>query len=161
MKTIIPDVNIFIHKGFELKGKEAEGQAARELFAAAYRKKVKLIVPELFWSELMTSLRSIKGMTQDVFDANYSYAEAMSNDKVLKTARRLTRLRNRAYQISDLPPAKGQGFVPILDASYHALAEDRQGTFVTADQKYMDRIAGRVAGVIHLRDWKTLLEDTE
>jgi predicted nucleic acid-binding protein len=43
--------------------------------------------------------------------------------------------------------------VTFYDASYHALALQRGGTFVTADTRYLDKAAA-AGGVLHLKDWR-------
>lgn len=42
--------------------------------------------------------------------------------------------------------------VTFYDASYHALAIVNRGVFVTADQKYLQAVAGE-PHVMHLKDW--------
>lgn len=42
--------------------------------------------------------------------------------------------------------------VTFYDASYHALAVVNQGVFVTADEKYLQAVAGEPY-IMHLKDW--------
>ncbi|QSA96796.1 type II toxin-antitoxin system VapC family toxin [Methylococcus sp. EFPC2] len=42
--------------------------------------------------------------------------------------------------------------VTFYDAAYHALAIVRDGVFVTADEKYLQAVAGEPC-IMHLKDW--------
>lgn len=42
--------------------------------------------------------------------------------------------------------------VTFYDASYHALAIVREGVFITADEKYLNAVAGE-PHIMHLKDW--------
>jgi predicted nucleic acid-binding protein len=43
--------------------------------------------------------------------------------------------------------------VTFYDAAYHALAIVREGVFVTADEKYLNAVAGE-PHAMHLKDWR-------
>lgn len=43
--------------------------------------------------------------------------------------------------------------VTFYDASYHAVAKISGGTLVTADKRYVDKVAGE-GHLIHLQEWK-------
>jgi len=158
MKNIVPDANVFIHRYFKVKGMEAEREAATDLFKAAYLNRVKLIVPELFWSELATSMIRFPGVDRNTFEGNFEITQEMVADRVLATARRSNSVLMRAFDISRMETNPDTKRVRILDTIYHALAENRDGTFVTADQNYLDAVEGLVPGALHLVNWEDELD---
>jgi len=157
MKTVIPDVNVMLHRCFKIEGEEANREASYALIKTAYAKKIKFVVPQLFWSEFATAMAQQSSVNREIFEANFAFIQEMIDDRVLATANRTNRVLMRAFDIARMEPNPGTSPASYLDATYHALAEDRDGTFVTADQKYIDKVAGRVDGVVHLQDAHNVL----
>lgn len=67
----------------------------------------------------------------------FGLTDAVPSDAWLATALELT----RTYEVS------------FFDAAYHALAITRKGVFVTADVRYISRMAGE-STVMALSEWK-------
>ena len=134
MKEAVLDVNVFMHRCFKIEGEEANREAARSLTRAAYAKKIKLVVPQMFWGEFGTAMvpqRSV--VDREVFEGNFALIRQMVSDRVLTTAAPTKRVELRAFDIARMEPNPGNSPASYLDATYHALAEDRGALFVTAD----------------------------
>ncbi len=119
---------------------EPDVNEALLLRAAILNDAVRAIVPALWLYEVSNTVaRRFPAHASAWLTAlvKFGLTEAVPSDAWLTAALELT----RAYEIS------------FYDAAYHALAITRKGVFVTADVRYVNRMAGEGA-VVALSEWK-------
>ncbi len=135
---VIPDASVIL-KWVLPAAEESDTDRAIELREAILDESVRAIVPSLWWFEVgNTVARRFPTLAPVWMGAllKFGLDEAPFSQTWLDRALELTRL----YGVS------------FYDAAYHALALVRKGVFVTADDRYVARVA-REGAVIALREW--------
>lgn len=139
VSLVIPDASVILKWVLPDTSGEADQEAALRLRDAAVAGTVELVVPALWRYEVGNTLaRRFPEQALEIMQLldNFGLGKGMENDDWLTTAIRLT----RDYTVT------------FYDASYHALALAHQGTFVTADRRYLNR-AGKAGCVVLLAQW--------
>ena len=136
---VTPDASVIL-RWILPGGSPQDSLAALMLRDHAVAGTVELIVPQLWVYE-------VGGMLTTLFPEDAGRLLAPLADFGLTEARPDSRWRDRAASLA----ATYQ--VPFHDAAYHAVALDRGGVFVTADQGYVRRAAA-AGGVCSLRNWR-------
>jgi len=136
---IVPDASVLLKWVLPSKHERYVDQALaiREALAEG---KLRLLVPELWYYEAGNTL-----------SRNYpEHADA------LLSGLKGMELECAAPLQADIFHLVASFSVTFYDAAYHALAINRGGVFVTADEKYIGK-AGVAGHILHLKDWKNLL----
>ncbi len=118
---------------------EPHAELALGLLSAAIEGRVKLGASDLLLFELGNTLgrkrpENAAAVLNNLMKLNFSWLRPDAG-----AIRRAVELMQR-YAVS------------FYDASYHALALEHQGQFVTADERYLAK-AGKAGSIIHLKDW--------
>lgn len=137
MRTVVPDASVLLK--WVLPQAENDTRQAIALREAAIAKRLVLAVPPLWLYEVGNTL-----------------ARRYPDDaQVLLDALRQGPLRavepTRAWLSKALELTTEHG-VTFYDASYHSLALLSKGVFVTADERYVRKVASE-SHVLALRDW--------
>jgi len=141
LKTVIPDASLLL-KWVLPPVNEQYVEQAIAIRDALLAGKIRLMVPGLWYYELGNTL-----------SRKYpDYANALLAS--------LTNMEMDCPQIDQdwqatIVQLVSRFQVTFYDAAYHALAINRNGLFVTADEKYIQK-AGSAGYIIHLKDWVTL-----
>ena len=136
---VVPDASVLL-KWVLASDDEPDVDKAVLLRAAILNDAVRAIVPPLWLYEVgNTVARRFPAHASAWLNAliKFGLTEAVPSDAWLAAALELT----RAYGVS------------FYAAAYHALAITRKGVFVTADVRYVNRMAGEGA-VVALSEWK-------
>ncbi len=140
MTLFVPDASVLIKWSLPEGAEEYQAEARQLLDGLAYER-LQVRVPALWYFEVGntltrkfpdqadTALRQLQAILQDC-------VAEISTEWHVRTVDLVLRYR-----------------VTFYDASYHALAIVNQGYFVTADEKYLQAVAGE-SSVMHLRDWR-------
>jgi predicted nucleic acid-binding protein len=135
---VVPDASVIL-KWVLPAAEESDTDRALELREAILNESVRAIVPSLWWFEVgNTTARRFPALAPAWMAAllKFGLDEAPFSQNWVDRALGLTRL----YGVS------------FYDAAYHALALVRKGVFVTADERYVARVAQEGA-VVALREW--------
>ena len=139
---VVPDASVLL-KWVLPSDDELELDKALLLRSAILNDAVRAIVPALWLYEVGNTIaRRFPAHASAWLNSliKFGLTEAAPSDPWLAAALELT----RAYEVS------------FYDAAYHALAITRKGVFVTADVRYVQRMAGEGA-VVALSEWKAPL----
>ena len=136
---VVPDASVLL-KWVLPSDDEPDVDKALLLRAAILSDAVRAIVPALWLYEVGNTVarrfpaHAFAWLTSLM---KFGLTEAVPSDAWLTAALELT----RTYDVS------------FYDAAYHALAITRRGVFVTADVRYLNRMAG-ARSVVALSEWK-------
>ncbi|MGA7537288.1 MAG: type II toxin-antitoxin system VapC family toxin [Steroidobacteraceae bacterium] len=136
---VVPDASVLL-KWILPSGDEPDIDQALLLRAAIVNDAVRAIVPALWLYEVSNTVaRRFPAHASAWLTSlmKFGLAEAAPSAAWLAAALELI----RTYEVS------------FYDAAYHALAITRNGLFVTADVRYVNRMAGEGA-VVALSEWK-------
>lgn len=139
MAVVVPDASVLLK--WVLPGEyEEHVPQALALRSAIALQRVQVAVPALWYFEVGNTLA--RKYPQDaagrLADLRAFRLPSVEVDSALER------------QMLHLTSAFG---VTFYDAAYHALAIVREGVFVTADEKYLQAVAGE-SHVMHLQDWR-------
>ena len=137
--VVVPDASVLLKWVLPSDG-EPDTDKALLLRAAILEETVSARVPSLWLYEVgNTVARRFPAHASAWLTAlmKFGLTEAVPSDAWLTAALELT----RTYEVS------------LYDAAYHALAITRRGVFVTADVRYVNRMAGE-GTVVALSEWK-------
>ena len=139
MEICVPDASVLLKWALPPKNEQWVLQAL-SLRDAMLNSRVRLLVPALWLFEVGHTL------------ARKFPAEAPNHLSILS--------RYGLIESSMTPPIRKRAFdlcadhgVSFYDACYHALAIERGGVFITADEKHL-RLAASSGNICHLRDWQ-------
>lgn len=139
MKLVVPDASVVIKWSLPDGAEEYQNTVGKLLDALAH-KPIRIKVPALRYFEVGNTLAR---KYPDQADVSLQRFQAMLHGCVAGVS---AEWRNRTI---DLVRRYG---VTLSDASYHALAIVHEGTFVTADEKYLQASADEPQ-IIHLKRW--------
>ena len=139
MKLVVPDASVVIKWSLPDGAEEYQDTAGKLLDALAYER-IWVNAPALWYFELGNTLAR---RHPDQADVSLQQLQAMLHGCVAGVS---AEWRNRTI---DLIRRYG---VTLYDASYHALAIVNEGTFLTADEKYLQAVAADPR-IIHLKRW--------
>jgi len=138
LKTVVPDASVLLKWVLPPDHEQYVGQALA-MRDALLGGKIKLLVPELWYYEVGNTLsRKYPG-----------HADIL-----------LRSLLNMELECPEPEPCWQAGVIQLVtsfhvtfyDASYHALARNRGGVFVTSDEKYIQK-SSAAGHILHLKDW--------
>jgi predicted nucleic acid-binding protein len=135
---VVPDASVLL-KWVLPSDDEPDVNKALLLRTAIQNDAVRAIVPALWLYEVSNTVaRRFPAHASAWLSSlmKFSLREAMPSEAWLAAALELT----RAYEVS------------FYDAAYHALAITRKGVFITADVRYVNRMAGE-GTVVALSEW--------
>ena len=139
---VVPDASVLLK--WVLPGEdEPDTGAALSLRTAAVSGAVSLVAPQLWIYEVGNTLARR-------FPEQASRLLAILVDFQIPEARLDSRWRTQTISL-----ARTYG-VTFYDAAYHAVALVHRGSFVTADERYAQRVAG-ADGIALLRHWESRL----
>jgi predicted nucleic acid-binding protein len=136
---VVPDASVLLKWVFP-SDDEPDVDKALLLRAAILNDAIRAIVPALWLYEVSNTVaRRFPAHASAWLTSlmKFGLPEAVPSDVWLTAALELT----RTYEVS------------FYDAAYHALAITRKGVFVTADVRYVNRMAGE-GTVVALSEWK-------
>ena len=138
--VVVPDASVILKWVDRLSG-EKDRERADALMEAWMGGRLEIVVPRLWVFEVGNVLGradpSSAARTMSEL-AEYRFEEAEMTPDLFRTAFGLM----KDFRVT------------FYDAAYHAVALLRKGVFVTADEAYCRKTAGR-GGVVPLRDWGT------
>ncbi len=138
MRVVVPDASVLL-KWVLPPAREDSANQALMIRDAAIRGDIVLKVPTLWIYEIGNTLtRQFRRQAADLIQAicQFGLAESAWTDSWLDRCISLS----CSYRVT------------FYDASYHSLAIEEQGVFVTADNQYVRRAAA-AGSVISLKDW--------
>lgn len=139
MQVVVPDASVLLK--WVLPGEYEDHVAqALALRSAIALQRVQVAVPALWYFEVGNTLarKYPQDAAGQLADLRAFRLPSVEVDSALER------------QILRLTSAFG---VTFYDAAYHALAMIHEGVFVTADEKYLNAVAGE-SHVMHLQDWR-------
>jgi len=138
LKTIIPDASVLL-KWVLPPANEHHVEQAIAIRDGLLGGKIRLLVPALWYYEVGNTLsRKYPNYADALLSSLINMdMESPPPDQATQTA--TVQLVSR-FQVT------------FYDAAYHALAIKQNGVFVTADEKYLQKVAS-VGHILHLKDW--------
>lgn len=138
MKTVIPDASVLL-KWVLPPVNEHYVEQAMAMRKALLDGKVRLLVPHLWYYELGNTL-----------SRKYpDYADALLSSLIDMDME--CQHHDQGWQTTTVQLVSSFQ-VTFYEAAYHALAINRDGVFVTADEKYIQK-ASAAGHIVHLKDW--------
>jgi predicted nucleic acid-binding protein len=140
MRPIVPDASVLIKWSLP-EGAEEDQNTAKELLEELAYERIRVMVPALWYFEVGNTLAR---KYPDQADASLQHLQSILQDCVAEASQEC---RRRTIDLVR------RHRVTFYDASYHALAIIHDGVFVTADEKYLQAVAGE-PNLMHLKDWR-------
>ncbi|NJD04868.1 MAG: type II toxin-antitoxin system VapC family toxin [Methylococcaceae bacterium] len=138
MQRVVPDASVLLK--WVLPGdRELHREQALELRKAVAAGRVEVRVPALWYFEVGNTLAR-------------KYPQDARGRLADLRAFRLMEIAMGRREEEQILRLTGTFAVTFYDASYHALAIVNDGVFVTADEKYLQAVAGE-PNLLHLKDW--------
>lgn len=129
---------------------EPDRDRARGVIAAGIRGEAALMCPSLLLYEFNNALVS-KAVTGTYYDTAITALMGWVRSDVIAVVEPDETLLRRAEAIASMD-TQGQGYISSFDATFHALALIRGGTFVTADAAYVRKTKSLIGSVELLQD---------
>lgn len=130
MQLYIPDASIILDMFLEDK---IRGQKAARFFAESKKEKYRILFPSMWFYEVANilgrkNIPSVKRYKKDL---------CLYRDEIFPTTDLTSSALGMAFSIMEKYPK-----VSFYDASYHALAIEQKGIFLTGDKKYFNFTKG-------------------
>jgi len=139
LKTVVPDASVLL-KWVLPPEHEQYVEQALTMRRALLDGKIRLLVPTLWYYELGNTLSRRYPDHADALLRNLMNMELESIGPDQKWQSAIIQLTT-SFRVT------------FYDAAYHALAMNRSGVFVTADQAYIQK-TNSAGNILHLKDWK-------